>query len=246
MAIRPVQSPMVGVFFERLIEIMKSALSKAIGKAMLTFSELEETLLDVECFMNNRPLTYLGEEFEDQAITPNILLRGGPAEFLEENIEALKEESNMTRRLRYLKKCREQLRRRWIKEYLHALDEKQKQEMKRDGSKLKEGRVVLIKDTLKRETQWRIGRIGGKVIGKDGVVRGYKVRTPNGYLLERPVQLIADLEVGGESGSITTENKVTKLNPGATEFKPQRPSRRSKETAKDRLVGLGLNEQEED
>ena len=34
---------------------------------MLTFSEFEETLLDVECFMNNRPLAYLGEEFEDRA-----------------------------------------------------------------------------------------------------------------------------------------------------------------------------------
>ena len=240
------RAPWWGGFFERLIGVMKSALSKAVGKAMLTFSELEETLLDVECFMNNRPLTYLGEEFEDRAITPNILLRGGPAEFLEENTEALKEESNMTRRLRYLKKCREQLRRRWIKEYLHALDEKQKQEMKRDEFKLKAGRVVLIKDTLKRETQWRIGRIEGKVIRKDGVVRGYKVRTPDGYLLERPVQLIADLEVGGDSESTTTENKVTELNPGATEFKPQRPSRKSKEAAKDKLVGLGLNEQEED
>ena len=84
------RTPWWGGFFERLIGIMKSALFKAIGKAMLTFSELEETSLEVECFMNNRPLTYLGEEFEDRPITPNILLRGEPAEFLEENTEALK------------------------------------------------------------------------------------------------------------------------------------------------------------
>ena len=45
------------------------------GKVMLTFSELEQTLLDVECFTNNRPLAYLGEKFEDRAVTPNILLR---------------------------------------------------------------------------------------------------------------------------------------------------------------------------
>ena len=69
--------------------------------------------------MNNRPLTCVGEEFEDRAITPNKLLRGEPTEFLEEHLEALKEESNMTRRLRYLKKCGEQCRG-WIKEYLHA------------------------------------------------------------------------------------------------------------------------------
>ena len=242
------RAPWWGGFFERLIGVMKTALSKAVGKAMLTFSELEEILLDVECFMNNRPLAYLGEEFEERAVTPNILLRGEPAEFLEDNTEVLQEELNVSRRLRYLKKCREQLRRRWVNEYLHALDEKQKQRPKQTEAKLKVGRVVLIKDSLKRKAQWKIGRIENEVIGKDGVVRGYKVRTPNGYLLERPVQLIADLEVGGDSENVTVDNKASKLNPTAPEFKPQglRPSRRSKETAKNRIVGLGLNELEED
>ena len=89
---------------------MKSALSKAIGKALLTFWELEETLLDVECFMHNRPLVYLGEEFEDRTITPSILLSSEPPDFLEENTEVLEEESKMTRRLRYLKQYREHLR----------------------------------------------------------------------------------------------------------------------------------------
>ena len=41
--------------------------------------ELDETLLDVECFMNNRPLTYLG----DIAGRPNILVRGEPSCWLE-------------------------------------------------------------------------------------------------------------------------------------------------------------------
>ena len=86
--------------------------------------------------------------------------------------------------------------------------------MKRDESKLKVGRVVLIKDTLKSETQWRIGCIEGKMIGNDGVVQGYKVRTSNGYLLERPVQLIEDLEVVGESESTTIENKRLNLTLG--------------------------------
>ena len=40
-----------GGFFERLIGITKNALSKAI--ALLTFQELEEILLDIECFRNN-------------------------------------------------------------------------------------------------------------------------------------------------------------------------------------------------
>lgn len=225
---------------------MKSALSKAIGKALLTFTELEDVLLDIECFMNNRPLAYLGEEYEDRPVTPNVLLRGEPACFLEENTEVLGDELSMTKRLKYLIQCREHLRKRWINEYLHALDEKQKSEERRTETKLKVGRVVLIKDTLKRKAQWRIGRIEGEIVGRDGIVRGYKVRTPNGYLLERPVQLIADLEIGGEKEKATEVNKKSKLNPSVPEFYPQRPTRAAKEAAKNRLVGLGLNEQEED
>ena len=40
--------------------------------------------------------TYIGEEFEGRAITPNILLRGEPATFLEENAET-SEEGDTTR-----------------------------------------------------------------------------------------------------------------------------------------------------
>lgn len=49
-----VRAPWWGGFFERLIVIMKRSPSKAIGRGFLTYSELEEELLDVECAMNNR------------------------------------------------------------------------------------------------------------------------------------------------------------------------------------------------
>ena len=159
------RAPWWAGFFERLIGIMKSALSKVVGKAMLTFAELEDTLLDVECFMSNRPLVYLGEELEGRAVTPNILLRGESVTCLEENVEELAEEADVTRRLKYLKRCREQLRRRWINEYLRALDEKQNGTANRDVTLLETGRVVLINNSLKRNAKWRIGRIEGTVVG---------------------------------------------------------------------------------
>ena len=68
------RAPWWGGCFERLIGVMKSCLSKVIGNALLTFNELEETLLDIECFKNNQPLTYIGDEFEKPTLTPNILL----------------------------------------------------------------------------------------------------------------------------------------------------------------------------
>ena len=103
---------------------MKSSLSKVIGRALLTFKELEEVLLDVECFMNNRPLCYQGEEFENPVITPNPLLRGQPANFLEESEEAMNDNTAATKQIKYLMVCREHLKKRWLTEYVHALEER--------------------------------------------------------------------------------------------------------------------------
>ena len=41
------RTPWWGGFLERLIAIMKKSLSKAIGRGFLTYSELEEVLLDI-------------------------------------------------------------------------------------------------------------------------------------------------------------------------------------------------------
>ena len=77
-------------------------------------------LLDVECAMNNRPLCYQGEDFVK---TPNILLRGRPARMLEDDLQNLNEEDNVTKRLKYVKRYKEELRKRWMQE-LYALKER--------------------------------------------------------------------------------------------------------------------------
>ena len=65
----------------------------------MTFQELEEILLDIECFMNNRPLAYLDEEFEQSAITPNILIPGEPTTPLEESDNSLETVNDVSRRM---------------------------------------------------------------------------------------------------------------------------------------------------
>ena len=57
------------------------------------------------------------------------------------------------------------------------------------------------------------------------MVRGLKLRQGNGYVVERPLQLVCNLEIGGE-------NSDYKLNPEAEVFVPiVRSSRRTKEIA---------------
>ena len=95
-----------------------------IGRSLLSYEELEEVLLDIEICMNNRPLFYQGEEFEQPVLTPNTLLKGRPNSILEEDLEKIGEEE-VTRRMRFLQKSKEHLRKRFVKEYVHALEERQ-------------------------------------------------------------------------------------------------------------------------
>ena len=224
-----------------MVGIVKSCLSKVIGCALLSYAELEETLLDVECFANNRPLCYVGEEFEQQIVTPNILIRGKPANFLED-VDTLDDTSDVTRRLRYLKTCRLQLRKRWVKEYLHALEERSKTQAIANKKVPAEGSMVLIKDSIKNTGKWKLGRVESQIKGKDGVLRGFKIRTGNGYIVERPVQLVADLEIGAQP-----QLQNTGLNPEVPEFRPrQLPGRAAKNAARNRMIGIAMNELEDD
>jgi hypothetical protein len=66
--------------------------------------------------------------------------------------------------------------------------------------------------------------------------------------VEMPAQLVADLEIGGDRPATTTKEKrdTRKLNTEVKEFQPRRSERKAKETAPNRVVGIALNELEED
>ena len=49
------RAPWWGGQYERLIGLTKQSLYKSIGKSLLTWSELEEVLLDIEVNLDNRP-----------------------------------------------------------------------------------------------------------------------------------------------------------------------------------------------
>ncbi|XP_002157912.3 uncharacterized protein LOC100197154 [Hydra vulgaris] len=182
------RAPWWGGLFERLIGIMKKSLSKTIGKGMLTFNELEEVLLDVECSMNNRPLWYQGDQFDNQVLTPNLLMRGKPAILLEEDIALIAKEEYAIRRAKFIKNCKTHLRKRWMNEYIHAMEERQ--QVRNKGSNIKlpvVGSVVLITEDIKNKALLNIGRVESEIKGKDGVTRGLKILLGNGYVIERPI-----------------------------------------------------------
>ena len=111
------------------------------------------------------------------------------------------------------------------------------------------GSLVLIKDSTKHRANWKIGYIVEAIVGKDGVTKGYKILTGNGYIVERPFQLICNLEIGGANDECRPVSGNTEHSGHPTESTLQHKSRRERQvsqTARNRLVGVIAHEDEED
>ena len=242
------RAPWWGGFYERLIGIVKTSLSKTIGKSLLNYDELKEALIDTECFMNNRPLMYVGDECDQPVLTPNILMQGIPANFLEEDLEKVNymdEDKLVTKRMLYLQKTREQLKRRWQNEYLHALQDRHERHTAQNQREFQPGSVVMTTDSLTNfKSRWTLGKVIGVIHGKDGVVRGLKIKSSSGYVIERPLQLVHDLEISG-SGSESDQPQQKSKN-DCLPTKRCQSTRAAKEAAIQKIQDTATQEQEEE
>ena len=96
------RSPWWGGFYERLIKEIKKTLHKTLGRSRLSYEAMESVVMDIERNLNNRPLTYVEAEGEEEVLTPNMIMWGRDAHPIEdiELIEDDKEKlTKMNRRL---------------------------------------------------------------------------------------------------------------------------------------------------
>ena len=72
------KAPWWGGYWERMVAIVKHCLKKTVGRCTLTIDELSTVMIEIECTLNNRPLTYLysDEEGVSQVLTPAHLIYG--------------------------------------------------------------------------------------------------------------------------------------------------------------------------
>ena len=184
------RSPWWGGFFERMVGLMKVALRKAVGRASLTFDQLKEVLMDVEVQLNNRPLGYMEDDIESLPLTPNTLIHGANISLPEEDLDDMEEDEvkRMSKRAKYIQRCKDTIWKRWTTEYIRSLRERRLNQTGKT-SEIKIGEIVLIKGEEKYRGQWKIGVIQEFVKGRDGVIRGAKLKTVSG-VRERPLQLL--------------------------------------------------------
>ena len=122
-------------------------------------------------------------------------------------------ETGLLRRFRYLAKLRIHFWNRWRREYLTDLREHHRGK-KESQNKVSIGDVVLVHEDNAKRSNWKMGKVVEKIVGKDGVVRGAKVRLitkGKPIIVNRAVQKLYPLEVSSTLKEVS-ENESGQRN----------------------------------
>ena len=174
------RAPWWGGQFERLVGLVKQSLYKGVGRAHLTWSELEEVLLDVEITLNERPLCYVEDDVQLTILTPNAIFL--QPKLIPEEDPGKEGDVDLRMRVRYLHRCKYVLWSRWTGEYVRSLRKIHNLKHKCKEMSLQPGDVVLIQSTEKNRGKWNIGIVVKLITGRDGVVRAVSLRAGKSYL----------------------------------------------------------------
>lgn len=184
-------SPPYGPHFNGLSEVnvrcVKTHLFKVIGSQILTYEEFSTILVQIECLLNNRPLSILSSDPSDiSALTPNHFLNVTPLKFLPaEDVTDISD--NRLSRYQLLNKITHSFWRRWSQEYLTSLQQREK--WNTPSKPIEIGTIVVIKDNNAHPLCWPLGIIDATYPGKDNIVRTVKVRTASGSYIRPVVRL---------------------------------------------------------
>ena len=203
-------------FFERLVRSTKRCLKKVLGSSKLTYEELLTVLVEVECVLNSRPLTYVYSEEAEEPLTPSHLLLGHrllSKSASTSSPESLETEEQVSRRANYLKILLRHFWKRWRSEYLSELREHHRYSSVKSTAvspSVQNGDVVIIKEDNVARNLWKLGRVEELIMSEDSHVRGAIVRVARAgkpsVLLRRPVQCLYPLEVPHVKNSLPTND----------------------------------------
>jgi hypothetical protein len=186
----PPNASHVGGIWERLIRVVRKVFASVLKGSRLTDDLLDTLFCEAEAIINSRPITKLSDNVNDAAaLTPNhlLMLHGGPAP-----PPGLFKETEMYRRKwKYVQFLACQFWKRWIKEYIPQLQQRQK--WLKSERNLKKGDVVLLADENTPRSLWPLGLIRNVKMSRDGLVRSVEVKI-RASVLVRPVTKVVLLE----------------------------------------------------
>ncbi|KRX53957.1 hypothetical protein T06_4997, partial [Trichinella sp. T6] len=123
------RSPWCGGYWERLVRSVKTALKATLGQCLVAPDELRTVLCEVEARVNDRPLTFVGSDLdEEMALTPaHFLIGRSLASFPDRSNSAHRGiAQHLLRRWSYQQKLVGAFWKRWKREYVVTLSSRGK------------------------------------------------------------------------------------------------------------------------
>lgn len=207
---------------------MKDCLRKTLGNARLSYEELLTVLAEVECTLNARPLTYEYNEVDQQVLTPSHLIYGRRIKTLPDEIvepDDVVSEAQCSARFKYLSTRLSHFWNRWRREYLANLREFHRCNTRNQDRTVEVGDVVVVFEEEKKRGEWKTGVVESLVKGKDGVVRGARVRIVTKgkpIHLSRPVQKLYPLEIRSKGEGLPRADSSVQADENPTRTVPRR------------------------
>jgi len=170
----PPEASHQGGIWERMIRSVRKILG-VLSKEQLVNDETLSTLLcEVERILNDRPLTSLSDHPDDpEPLTPNKLLLLRSNSCLPPDV--FKRRDKYSKRWRQAQCLADSFWKRWMKDYLPALQTRQKWNVPRRNFAV--GDLVLVVDEKTPRGRWPMGLIEEVFPDSNGYVRSVKVKT---------------------------------------------------------------------
>ena len=171
----------MGGAWESLIKLVKHALKAITLDRVFTDEALYTFLCEIECIINQHPLTAISDDVNDiDILTPNHFLIGEahlnqfPGEFSSKEINYPKKWGAVQAASDMLWNC-------WRKEYLPTLTQRRGGLLKERN--FKKGDLVILQEKNVPRSHWPIGRVMEIYPGQDSVVCIVKLRTPTNEIV---------------------------------------------------------------
>ena len=202
----PPSAPWFGGFYEILVSCVKRPLRKVLGRALVSLSELQTLLCEIECLVNQRPLTHVGDTdpLTPAKLTGKDLWNTGSDTIVEAPIS----KHRMSQRLQYLRTMKEHMISRW-KEYIVSLQNYHAGK----SSPVTVGDVVFVVDDRKKRREWKTALVKKLYVGKDGRCRVALLSTGGQSTMTQPIRRLVPMEVGVSS-------QIDSLSPDNSESRP--------------------------
>lgn len=153
----PPSASHMGGIWERMIRSTRTILKALAREQLLTDEQLQTLMAEGERIMNDRPITTVSSDPKDPpALTPSMLLLMQSNSCIPSGV-FVKEAVYAKRWWRQVQYLASVFWRRWIREYLPALQARQK--WMRTKTDLRKGDIVLVAEVNIPRGQWPLGRV---------------------------------------------------------------------------------------